>query len=62
MAYVVFIWNASARVDPDPLLGAPRDGQSAAMTLKRDAGAWKVMLDGGIVWGAATGIGFGKEQ
>lgn len=34
VAYVVFIWTTSTRGEPDSLLAASRDGQSAVTTLK----------------------------
>lgn len=61
LAYVVFVWPAGPN-ESDSLAIGPVGGATQVMTLKRDAGQWKVMLDGGIVWGRGALIAFSGDD
>lgn len=58
--YVVFTWSANIGKQSDSPL-AVESNQAKVMTLKRDSGKWKVMLDGGVVWGSGGLLAFGEE-
>lgn len=57
VAYVVFINVTRRGTGEDSDLVVPPD-LPRAMTLKRDGGTWKTMLDGGLVWGMDAIVGF----
>jgi len=60
LKYVVFIWSTNIVKAPDSAL-LVEGNQAKVMTLKRDSGKWKVMLDGGVVWGSGGLLAFGEE-
>lgn len=61
LAYVVFITVTRRRAGDDSLPGLDPE-MPHVMTLKRDGGAWKTMLDGGLVWGRSGGLFISAED
>lgn len=61
IAYVVFIKTIPSQAAADTLPGFDPD-MPEAMTLKRDGGVWKTMLDGGLVWGTGGWAIFASDD
>lgn len=61
IAYVVCIKTIPPRVAADSMPGLDPD-LPETMTLKRDGGAWKTMLDGGLVWGTGGWAIFASDD
>lgn len=61
VAYVVFINVTRRDTGEDSEFVAPPD-LPHAITLKRDGGKWKTMLDGGLVWGMDAIVAFSGDD
>ena len=59
VTYVIFVWSTNAGRSADSALTSEVP-HARVMTLKRGSGKWKVMLDGGVIWGSGGLVLFGK--
>lgn len=61
VAYVVFVRPARFRNETDSYASDVPE-QAQVMTLKPDGGTWKIMLDGGVVWGFGAAVAYSADD